>query len=141
MLYHTLPVEKEYEPIMHVYDRNATSNEELQDMPNLKLVINSKDEFPGENIMGLEELKESNIDFHKYTLLLVYYKVPGVVKDYSYSYAKDFENDIIIFSINYNWDPNSGEEAETVDLFTYCRSAILVSKISEDNKVEFRLSF
>ena len=89
----------------------------------------------------MEELKESGIDFKKYTMLLVYYKIQGVVEDYSYNYAKDFEKDIIIFSINYNLVPNSGEEAESEDLLTYCRSAILVSKISEDTEVEFRLSY
>ena len=141
ILYHTLPIEKEYEMIEHVFDRSEISSEELKGLPNLKLVINSEDEFPGENLPGLDELKESDIDFQKYTLLLVYYKVTGIVEDFTYGYAKDFENDIVIFSINYNLVPDSGEEAESENLFTYCRSAILVSKISEDIEVEFRLSY
>ena len=141
ILYHTLPIEKEYEALKYVFDRNEITEEEFKEMPNLKLVINSESEIPKEDIIGLEELKESGIDFKKYTMLLVYYKIQGVVECYSYNYAKDFENDIIIFSINYNLVPNSGEEAESEDLFTYCRSAILVSKISEDTEVEFRLSY
>ena len=141
MIYHTLPVEKEYEALKYFFDRNEISEEKLKEMPNLKLVINSESEFPQEDLIGLEELKESGIDFKKYTMLLVYYKIQGVVEGYSYNYAKDFENDIVIFSINYNLVPNSGEEAESEDLFTYCRSAILVSKISEDTEVEFRLSY
>lgn len=141
ILYHTLPIEKEYEALKYVFDRNEISEEKLKEMPNLKIVINSESEFPQEDLIGLEELKESGIDFKKYTMLLVYYKIQGVVEGYSYNYAKDFENDIVIFSINYNLVPNSEEEAESEDLFTYCRSAILVSKISEDTEVEFRLSY
>ena len=141
MIYHTVPIEKEYEAFKYVFDRNDISEEKLKEMPNLKLVINSESEFPQEDIIGLEELKESGIDFKKYTMFLVYYKIQGVVEGYSYNYAKDFENDIVIFSINYNLIPNSREEAESEDLFTYCRSAILVSKISEDTEVEFRLSY
>ena len=141
MIYHTIPIEKEYEAFKYVFDRNKISEEELKEMPNLQLVINSEDEFPDEDLRGLEELKESDIDFKQYTMLLVYYKVPGVVEDYSYSYAKDFENNTIIFSINYNSVVDSGEKAESVNLFTYCRSAILVTKIPEDTGVEFRLFY
>ena len=140
ILYHTLPIEKEYETLKYVFDRNEISNEEFKEMPNLQLVINSVKEFPEENLMGLEELKESDIDFQKYTLLLVYHKVYGIVESYNCKYAKDFENDIIIFSINYSFDRNLQWEAEAADLFTYCRIAILVSKITEDTEVEFRLS-
>lgn len=68
ILYHALPIEKEYEPIECVLDRDDISKEELQEMPNLKLVINSEDEFPEEDLMGLEVIKNSNIDFQKYTL-------------------------------------------------------------------------
>ena len=141
MIYHSLPIEKEYDALKYVFDRNEISEEELKEMPNLKLVINSESEFPQEDLIGLAELKESGIDFKKYTMLLVYYKVQGVVESYTYNYAKDFENDIIIFSITYNSESDSSVKAETVDLFTYCRSAILVSKISENSEVEFRLSY
>ena len=35
MIYHTLPVEKEYEALKYVFDRNEISAEELKEMPNL----------------------------------------------------------------------------------------------------------
>lgn len=139
-LYHSLPIEKEYEPMEFVFDRNEISKEELNEMPNLKLVINSQEDFPDENLMGLKDIKESDIDFQKYTLLLVYSKVPGVVGGYTYSYAKDFENDTIIFSITYRLDQDLRDKTEKENLFTYCRNAILVSKIPENTEVEFRLS-
>ena len=140
ILYHTLPIEKEYEALYYIFDWNEISKEELKEMPNLKMVINSESDYPQEDLIGLEELKESDINFHKYTLLLVYYKVPGVVEGYSYFYAEDFENDTIIFSINYKSVTDSGKKTETPDLFTYCRTAILVPKIPEDTEIEFRLS-
>lgn len=141
MIYHTLPVEKEYEALTYVFDWNEISKEELQELPNLQLVINSDDDFPEENLMGLEELKESDIDFKNFTLLLVYHRVHGVVGSYNYKYAKDFENDTVIFSIIYQLDRDFTEKTEIAELFTYCRSAILVAKITEGTEVEFRLSY
>ena len=141
ILYLTLPIEKEYDTMMHIYNRSEISDDELKDMPNLKLVINSDDEFPVENLLGLDELKESDIDFQKYTLLLVYYKMPGEVDVCTYGVAKDFENDKIIFSVNYHMIPDLKEIPERDDIFTYCRSAILVTKIPEDTEVKFRLSY
>lgn len=140
ILYHSLPIEKEYEQMKYVFDRNEISQDELERMPNLKLVINSEDQFPDGNLIGLKELIESGIDFQKYTLLLGYYKVPGIVLNYTYNYAKDFENDNIIFSITYKLDKDTGNNSGNDNLFTYCRSAILVSKIKEDQEVEFRFS-
>ena len=40
ILYHTLPIEKEYEALKYVFDRNEITEEEFKEMPNLKLVIN-----------------------------------------------------------------------------------------------------
>ena len=141
MIYHTLPIEKEYEPVIFIYDRSEISNEELKEMPNLKLVINSEDEFPENDLMGLEELKESNIDFRKYTLLLFYYKLPGIVIDYTPNYAKDFEKNILIFSLTFHLDENFLNESETKNPSTYFGYAILVSKIQMDEEVVFRLSY
>lgn len=91
--------------------------------------------------MGLEKLKESNIDFKKYTLLLCYYKLPGIIVGYSYQYAKDFKKDVLIFYMSFRLDQESYKNPETENLFTYCRSAILVSKIPEGSELEFRWSF
>lgn len=141
VLYHSLPIEKEYETLKYVFDRGEISKEELQKMPNLRLIINSEDEFPEENLLGLEELKESNIDFNKYTLLIGYYKLPGIIIGHLYNYAKDFENNIAIFYIGFKLDNESMKDPETENLFTYCRSAILVSKIPSTTEVEFRWFF
>ena len=53
MIYHSLPIEKEYEVLKYVFDRNEISEEKLKEMPNLKLVINSESEFPQEDLIGL----------------------------------------------------------------------------------------
>ena len=140
-LYQKLPIVKEYEPEYYIFDRDEISKEELNEMPNLKLVINNEDEFPQDNLMGLDEIKESKIDFQKYTLLLVYYKLPGVILDCKCDCIKDFENNIIFYSINFHLDQDTLKNPEISNLFTYYRSAILVSKLQEDTEVEFRLSY
>lgn len=140
-LYQTLPIVMEYKPVEYVFDRGEISKEELNKMPNLMLVINSKDEYPEENLMGLEELKESDIDFKKHTLLLSYYKIPGVVLGYKYQYVKDFENDVLILFMSFRLDHELYENPETENLFTYYRSAFLVSKVPQDTEVKFSLSY
>lgn len=140
-LYQFLPIVKEYEPEYYVFDRDEISKEELQEMPDLRLVINSENEFPQENLLGIEELKDSNIDFKKYTLLLSYFKLPGVVLGYRYQYAKELETDSIIFFMGFRLDQKIYENPETENLFTYCRSAILVSKIIDDSELIFRWSY
>ena len=50
-----------------------------------------------EELLGLEELKESNIDFRKYTLLLGYFKLPGLVLGYRYQYARELATDQLMF--------------------------------------------
>ena len=38
MIYHTLSIEKEYEALKYVFDRNEITEEELKEMPNLKII-------------------------------------------------------------------------------------------------------
>ena len=140
-LYQSLPVVQEFEPVEYVFDWYETSKEEFQNMPEVMFIINSDDEFPEKNLMGLEELKESDIDFRKYTLLLGYFRLYGIVLGHRYSFAKDLEKDIFIFSMRFKMDRDLWGNPETENLFTYYRNAILVSKIPEDAEVEFIWSY
>ena len=140
-LYQILPIVKEYEPEYYIFDGDEISKEEWLEMQNLRFIINSEDEFPEDDLMGLEELKESNIDFHKYTLLLGYFKLPGLVLGYRYQYARELATDNLVFYMGFRLDQEADKDPETDNLFSYSRSAILVSKIPEDEDVVFRWSY
>ena len=140
-LYQMLPIVKEFEPVYYIFDGDEISKEEWVEMQNLRLIINSEDEFPEEELLGLEELKENNIDFRKYTLLLGYFKLPGLVLGYKYQYARELETDQLIFFMGFRLDQEAYKDPETDNLFSYSRSAILVSKIPEDEDVVFRWSY
>ena len=94
-----------------------------------------------EELLGLEELKESNIDFRKYTLLLGYFKLPGLVLGYRYQYAREWATGQLVFFMGFRLDQEADKDPETNNLFSYSRSAILVSKIPEDEGVVFRWSY
>ena len=140
-LYQMLPIVKEFEPEYYIFDGDEISKEEWVEMQNLRLIINSEEEFPEEELLGLEELKESNIDFRKYTLLLGYFKLPGLVLGYKFQYARELETDQLIFFMGFRLDHEAYKDPETDNLFSYSRSAILVSKILEDEDVVFRWSY
>ena len=136
--YQMLPIVKEFEPEYYIFSGDEISKEEWLEMQDLRFIINSENEFPEENLMGLEELKESNIDFRKYTLLLGYFKLPGLVLGYRYQYARESETNQLIFFMGFRLDQEAYKDPETDNLFSYSRSAILVSKIPENSEVEFR---
>ena len=140
-LYQFLPIAKEYEPEYYVFDGDEISKEEWLEMQNIRFIINSEDEFPEEDLMGLEELKKSDIDFKKYTLLLGYFKLPGLVLGYRYQYARELATDQLVFFMGFRLDREADKNPETDNLFSYSRSAILVSKIPEDEDVVFRWSY
>ena len=136
-----LPIVKEFEPEYYIFDGDEISKEEWLEMQNLRLIINSEVEFPEVELMGLEELKESNIDFRKYTLLLGYFKLPGLVLGYKYQYARDLATDHLVFYMGFRLDQEAYKDPETDNLFSYSRSAILVAKIPENEDVDFRWSY
>ena len=140
-LYHLLPIDEEFEPEYYIFDGDEISKEEWVEMQNLRLIINSEEEFPEEELLGLEELKESNIDFRKYTLLIGYFKLPGLVLGYRYQYARELATDQLVFFMGFRLDQEADKDPETDNLFSYSRSAILVSKITEDKDVVFRWSY
>ena len=140
-LYQMLPIVKEFEPEYYIFDGDEISKEEWLEMQNLRLIINSEEEFPEEELLGLEELKESNIDFRKYTLLLGYFKLPGLVLGYRYQFARELATDQLVFFMGFRLDQEADKDPETDNLFSYSRSAILVSKIPEDEDVVFRWSY
>ena len=136
-LYKNLSIDKEFEPEYLVYDIDEISDEEKAKLKNCTFVINGEDEFPQEELMGLEKLKESNIDFKKYTLLLCYYRLPGIVAGHVFLLTKDLKNDSFIFTMAFRLDR---ENEEYDNLFTYYRTAVLVSKIPSGTDIEFRIS-
>ena len=103
-LYQILPIVKEFEPEYYIFDGDEISKEEWIEMQNLRLIINSEEEFPEEELLGLEELKESNIDFRKYTLLIGYFKLPGLVLGYRYQYSRDLETNHLRFFMGFRLD-------------------------------------
>ena len=139
--YQILPIVKEFEPEYYIFDGDEISKEEWLEIQNLRFIINSEDEFPEEDLIGLEELKQSNIDFRKYTLLLGYFKLPGLVLGYKYQYARELASDHLVFSMGFRLDREAYKDPVTDNLFSYSRSAILVSKIPENSEVEFRWSY
>ena len=140
-LYQTLSVKYEFEPVEYIFDWEETSKEEFQEMANLSLIINSEDDFPEENLLGLQQLKDSKINFKKYTLLIGYYRLPGIVLGHKYSFVKDLEKDIFIFSMSFRLDHELMGNPETENIFTYYRSAVLVSKIPENKEIKFSWTY
>lgn len=133
----TFPILVEYEPVYIVFNKAELTPEELAQMPTLSLVIDSEEDFPKESLPGLRQLKESNIDFDKNTLLLNYEKLAGLIKSHQYGWLKDLRENKFIFRmyfINQQEESSTGEEN---NIFTYYRTAVLVKKIPENSNVEF----
>lgn len=133
----SFPIEYEFEPEYIVYNRQNLTPEQLEEMPTKGLAIYTESDFPEENLMGLEKLKNSNIDFNKYTLLLCYNRVFGVVTGHRYAWNKNLQENKFVFLMNFYVDYDEDTETPDEELSTYYRSAVLVKKIPIDSEVEF----
>lgn len=134
-----------------VIDWAALTPEERQQYPSLNCVVNSENEFPQENLMGLEKIKSMNIDFEKYTLLLSYNKIAGIVEGHKYTWTKNLREgvfelwmDFKVNQVNTDFDGYNGlddevDESQPQEVFilTYYCTAILVKKIPANSEVIF----
>lgn len=132
----SLPIEYEFEPVDVIFNTLDINSEELKGMPDKSYIVYSDSDFPEEDLMGLQQIKESDIDFNEYTLLLNYQKVQGIIIGHSYSWSRIPTTLHYNFNMNFFIEPDSDEEFEK-NIFTYYRSAVLVKKISMNSDVEF----
>ena len=152
-LYQNFPIIVELETDYKVIDWSDLTPEERKQYPNRSFVIRTEEDFPEENLMNLEKLKANNIDFEKYSLLLVYNKIPGIIKGHRYTWRKNLQEGVfelfIDFTIEHaeasspldsNENDFSPDILDTDDLLTYYCSALLVNAIPADSKVEFWVS-
>ena len=145
------PIISDLETESQVLDWASLTSEERQRYPNLNCVVNSEDEFPQENLMGLEKIKSINIDFEKYTLLLSYNKIAGLVEGHRYTWTKNLREgvfelwmDFKVNRVNSEIDESiPGNDAadelqpEEVFIMTYYCTALLVKKIPANSEVIF----
>lgn len=145
------PIISDLETESQVLDWASLTSEERQRYPNLNCVVNSEDEFPQENLMGLEKIKSINIDFEKYTLLLSYNKIAGLVEGHRYTWTKnlregifelwmDFKVNRVNSEINESIPGNDDADElqpEEVFILTYYCTALLVKKIPANSEVIF----
>lgn len=148
------PIQQELETQSLQLDWGNMTAEEKQQYKQLSFVINSENEFPQENLLNLDKIKSIDIDFDKYTLLLSYNIVGGIVESHRYVWQKNLQEDQFELSMHFkvkatdsgNSDLNEGEEAEIEsskkeNYVTYYCTALLVNKIPADSKVEFWISY
>lgn len=145
------PIISDLETESQVLDWASLTSEERQRYPNLNCVVNSEDEFPQENLMGLEKIKSINIDFEKYTLLLSYNKIAGLVEGHRYTWTKNLREGVfelwMDFKVNHvnsendEFIPGNDEadelQPEEVFILTYYCTALLVKKIPANSEVIF----
>lgn len=126
--------------------------DERQEYRTQNFVINSEEEFPEEDLMSLEKIKSMKIDFNKYTLLLSYNSITGIVEGHRYTWTKDLEDGVFKLWMNFKvnnvnnteedeslWDREEIDDSESKKSFivTYCCTAVLVNKIPANSKVSF----
>lgn len=131
------PIEYEFETEYRAFNRAELTSEELAAMPDKSFVIYSEDDFPDEDLMGLQQIKDSDIDFNKYTLLLNYERIPGFIVAHLYSWSKDIKEDSYNFSMTFFSKHENDNENPVKDIYTYCRTAVLVERIPFDSMVQF----
>lgn len=135
--YTAFSIVAELEPKYEVLPWDQLPKEERDKYIRGNYVINSQDEFPTEPLMWLDDLKAANIDFDKYTLLLSYNLLYGIVNGHYYIWRKYMPEDTFQLVISFKLDRWT---EETDDDFTYYRTALLVNKFPSSVPVEFWLS-
>lgn len=149
-MYQIFPIQAELETDSQEINWAELTSEERKEYKTLSCVIDSPEDFPNENLMGLEKIKSMHIDFDKYTLLLCYNKIPGIVESHKYVWSKNLQEGVfelwMDFQItepeNYGpvWNRDQLDEdssSEEVFFITYYCTALLVNKIPANSKVIF----
>lgn len=149
-MYQNFPIQAELETESRQLDWVALTSEQRQEYKRGNYVIDSKEDFPDENLMGLEKIKSMNIDFDKYTLLLSYNLIPGIVEGHRYVWSKNLQEGVfelwMDFKVSHPDDDdttlNGGAEEDDWQskeefIVTYYCTALLVNKIPANSKVVF----
>ena len=156
-MYQIFPIQEELETPSVILDWNSLSSEEKQQYKLVSYVINSQEDFPTDNLLGLEKIKSMNIDFDKYTLLLSYNRTDGIVQSHRYTWRKNISEGVFELLINFkvtnfenngsddnnngsSGDNNDNSTSMEADFVTYSCSALLVNKLPPDFKVNFWFS-
>ena len=137
-LYLKIPIVTELEPQSKIFNWGELTSEEKRQYPLRGFVINSSEDFPNEENLAMKDLQLLDIDFSKYTLLVQYKRIPGIIKSHRYCWMYDNSMDKYEFQASFNivrFDDDND------DLFTYYRSAIIVNKIKPDKEVAFTMSY
>lgn len=146
----TFPIQSELESEYKVLDWSELTPEERHQYRRVNYVIDSQEDFPDENLLGLDRIKSMNIDFEKYTLLLSYNLIPGIVEGHKYLWTKNLQEGV--FELWMHFDtvvPESGtssgalleagSQSEAPFIITYYCTALLVNKIPAHSQVIFWL--
>lgn len=155
-MYQVFPIQEELETEQTVLDWAALSSDERKLYPRVSFVVNSREDFPEDNLMGIDALKSMNIDFERHTLLLTYNRVPGLIRGHRYVWRKNLQEGVFELFSDFSLvnpessgsplpsDEDSGKEAdysEYDDLMTYVCTGVLVKKLPADAKVIFWFSY
>lgn len=147
-LYQKFPIQSELETEFVVLDWIALTPEQRAEYKRGNFVIDSESDFPEENLMGLEKIKAMNIDFNKYTLLLSYNLITGIVQGHRYTWAKNLQEGVFELWMDFkvehpddeddSWDDDSDDPLSREEfIVTYYCTALLVQKLPANAKVIF----
>lgn len=148
-MYLTFPIQSELETESLELNWAALTSEQRQEYKRGNFVIDSEEEFPEENLMGLERIKSMHIDFDRYTLLLSYNLISGIVEGHRYEWRKNLQEGVFELWMDFKvthpedfespWDGNELDDSQSQETFivTYYCTALLVNKIPANSKVIF----
>lgn len=140
-MYQYFQIKEEFEGKYEILNWPSLTIEEKHKYPKVQYVINSYNDFPTEYLPWMNELKENKIDFDRYTLLVAYDLIPGIVKGHNYYWRKDLESGVFQFILGFKnlYDqPEEDEEGiHNLENWTYYRTAVLVDKLPANAEVEF----
>lgn len=140
-LYLEIPIVSELEPQSEIINWGEMTSEEKRQYPLRGFVINSSEDFPNEENLEMKDLQLLDIDFSKYTLLVQYKRIPGIIKSHHYYWMYDNGEDRYEFQASFNIVRFDADNDPNKDLFTYYRAAIIVNKIKPDKEVAFTTSY
>ncbi|WP_290379043.1 hypothetical protein [Duncaniella muris] len=140
-LYLVIPIVNELEPQSKIINWGEMTAEEKRQYPLRGFVINSYEDFPNEENLEMKDLQLLDIDFSKYTLLVQYKRIPGIIKSHHYCWMFDNGMERYEFQASFNIVRFDADNDPNEDLFTYYRAAIIVNKIMPDKEVVFTTSY
>ncbi len=107
---------------------------DFSDYEDRGLIVNSLDDLPEDEYFGNEDFIRAQIDFSRYSLILVYQFELGDIISYKYRWCYNNWFDRYQFMATFNRVKDSEYVDGEVENFSYIRSAIVVSHIPSDAK-------